>query len=280
MSEPDDQLKIPFLPNLMTAGNLCCGFLAILCVFYAEIKVEMSGTDTFIDAKSYYNNAILLIFGACIFDLLDGRMARLIGQDSPFGREFDSLADIVSFGLAPAMLMARTVLFALPNNVGWGIAMLYVLCGAMRLARFNCLAIMPKKIGENNDFKGIPIPMAAGFIASLTILIMHYEQGNRDIGNWKYMLAAAMVGLSFLMMSKVKYPSFKKIDFRTKGSLWAIPFAAIVILLMVSYRYEGPVILFTIYLIYGLVRPLISKGLRKDIEWDEEDDSAAKENES
>ena len=268
----EDELKIPLLPNLMTAGNLCCGFLAVLSVFYGVMEASKSGTYNFIEAKKYYELAILLIFGSCIFDLLDGRMARMTGQDSPFGREFDSLADIVSFGMAPAMLMAKAVLFPLPNNVGWGIALLYLLCGAMRLARFNCLAVMPKKPGDSGDFLGIPIPMAAGFIASLTILIINVEENDKDLGAWKYVLAAAMFGISLLMMSKVRYPSFKKIDFRTKGSIWSVVAIALAVILLVKFRYEGPVFLFGIYLLYGLVRPLISKRLQKDIEWDDDDE--------
>jgi CDP-diacylglycerol--serine O-phosphatidyltransferase len=268
----EDDLKIPLLPNLMTAGNLCCGFLAVLSVFYGVMEASKSGTYDFLEAKKYYEMAILLIFGSCIFDLLDGRMARITGQDSPFGREFDSLADIVSFGMAPAMLVAKAVLFPLPNNVGWGIALVYLLCGAMRLARFNCLAQLPKKPGDNGDFTGIPIPMAAGFIASLTMLIINVYENDKLIGPWKYILAAAMFGLSFLMMSKVRYPSFKKVDFKTRGSLWTVMGAALALVLVVRFRYQGPVVLFGAYLVYGLVRPLISKRLQKDIEWDDDDE--------
>ena len=268
----EDDLKIPLLPNLMTAGNLCCGFLAVLSVFYGVMEASKSGTYDFLEAKKYYETAILLIFGSCIFDLLDGRMARITGQDSPFGREFDSLADIVSFGMAPAMLVAKAVLFPLPNNVGWGIALVYLLCGAMRLARFNCLAQLPKKPGDNGDFTGIPIPMAAGFIASLTMLIINVYENDKLIGPWNYILAAAMFGLSFLMMSKVRYPSFKKVDFKTRGSLWTVMGAALALVLVVRFRYQGPVVLFGAYLVYGLVRPLISKRLQKDIEWDDDDE--------
>ena len=268
----EDDLKIPLLPNLMTAGNLCCGFLAVLSVFYGVMEASKSGTYDFLEAKKYYETAILLIFGSCIFDLLDGRMARITGQDSPFGREFDSLADIVSFGMAPAMLVAKAVLFPLPNNVGWGIALVYLLCGAMRLARFNCLAQLPKKPGDNGDFTGIPIPMAAGFIASLTMLIINVYENDKLIGPWKYILAAAMFGLSFLMMSKVRYPSFKKVDFKTRGSLWTVMGAALALVLVVRFRYQGPVVLFGAYLVYGLVRPLISKRLQKDIERDDDDE--------
>ncbi len=268
---PSDELKIPFLPNLMTAGNLCCGFLAVLWIFYGLIETSQDPRN-FLLGKKHYEIAILFIFGSCVFDLLDGRMARLTGQDSPFGREFDSLADIISFGMAPAMLLAKAVLFELPNNVGWGIAMLYLLCGAMRLARFNCLAVMPKKPTDHGDFVGIPIPMAAGFIASLTMLLIHNYESDKNLGGWKYVLAAAMLLLSFLMMSKIRYPSFKKIDFRARSSIYTLMAAAFAMILIVAYRYHAPVVLFSAYLIYGFVRPWISKRWKRDIEWENEDD--------
>ena len=99
--------KIYLLPNLMTAGNLCCGFFAVLTIFKG-----MQAPD-FGEAKDFYEQALLLIFGSCLFDLLDGRLARLGGQESPFGQEFDSLADVVSFGMAPALLVSKAVLFNL-----------------------------------------------------------------------------------------------------------------------------------------------------------------------
>lgn len=277
-----DEPKIYFLPNLMTAGNLACGFFAVLMIFFGMIEVNrvteikkaagdletyaMAGSEYFQISKKYYEYAILLIFGSCLFDLLDGRLARLGGQDSPFGREFDSLADIVSFGMAPAMLVSKAVLFPLPSNIGWILAFVYLLCGAMRLARFNCLAAMPKKPNASNDFRGIPIPMAAGFIASLTFLIIDIYRTDRDLGFWKYALAAAMLGLSALMISDVRYPSFKKVDFRTRSTLWAIVVAAVLVVITVKFRYVMPVVLFSAYLLYGLIRPWISHRLRKEIE--------------
>ena len=109
----DDEPKIYLLPNLMTAGNLLCGFLAILTIFQGMQE------EGLLAAKPFYQKAMLYIFGSCLFDLLDGRLARLGGQESPFGQEFDSLADMVSFGLAPAMLVSRAVLaeFQLPDWV-------------------------------------------------------------------------------------------------------------------------------------------------------------------
>ena len=95
-----DEPEIPILPNLFTAGNLVCGFFAILTIFEGINQADSDAVAAF----SYYQNATFLIFAACLFDLFDGRIARMRGQDGPFGREFDSLADIVSFGIAPALL--------------------------------------------------------------------------------------------------------------------------------------------------------------------------------
>jgi CDP-diacylglycerol---serine O-phosphatidyltransferase len=271
-SRDPDEPKIFFLPNLMTACNLACGFFAVLMIFKGQIEVQRLSGEAVLSAKEYYEisrryyeYAILLIFGSCLFDLLDGRLARLGGQDSPFGREFDSLADIISFGMAPAMLLSRAVLFPL-GNVGWAIALVYLVCGAMRLARFNCLAAMPKKPGASSDFRGIPIPMAAGFIASLTFLIIDLYKNDHEVGVWKFVLGGVMLGLSWLMISDVRYPSFKTVDWKTRGSLTAILGAVLLVFVTVQFRYVMPVVLFSSYLLYGFVRPWISQSWRKEIE--------------
>ena len=276
-----DEPKIYFLPNLMTACNLACGFFAVLMIFKGLIEVQKMSGDLAPSAKQYYEisrhyyeYAILLIFGSCLFDLLDGRLARLGGQESPFGQEFDSLADIISFGMAPAMLLSKAVLFPL-GNVGWAIALIYLVCGAMRLARFNCLAALPKKPGASSDFRGLPIPMAAGFIASLTFLLIDLYQKNDkdlDLGAWKYILAGAMLGLSLLMISDIRYPSFKKVDWRTRGTLGAIVIAVLLIFATIQFRYVMPVVLFSAFLLYGFIRPWISQRLRKEIEVENDGD--------
>ena len=277
-----DEPKIYFLPNLMTACNLACGFFAVLMVFKGLNEVQKVTGEGPLSAKEYYNishqyyeYAILLIFGSCLFDLLDGRLARLGGQESPFGQQFDSLADIISFGMAPALLLSRAVLFPLPKNIGWAIALLYLVCGAMRLARFNCLAALPKKPGASNDFRGLPIPMAAGFIASLTFLLIDLYENDHEIGLWKYVLAGAMLGLSLLMISDVRYPSFKKVGWKTRGTLGAIVCALLLVIAVVQFRYVMPVALFSLYLLYGFIRPWVSQKLRKEIEVETEEDPAA-----
>lgn len=213
-----DEPEIPILPNLFTAGNLVCGFFAILTIFEGINQADSDAVAAF----SYYQNATFLIFAACLFDLFDGRIARMRGQDGPFGREFDSLADIVSFGIAPALLVAKAVLFQLsPPEVGWGIGILYLLCAALRLARFNCMAAAPRKEGQSSDFVGLPVPMAAGAVVSTMYLVMYLAgrapDGAMDLGVFKYVIALAMAGVSILMMSRVVYPSFKHINMRTRG---------------------------------------------------------------
>jgi CDP-diacylglycerol--serine O-phosphatidyltransferase len=274
MSRPrdPDEPKIFFLPNLMTACNLACGFFAVLMIFKGQIEVQKVSGEGILGAKEYYEisrpfyqYAILLIFGSCLFDLLDGRLARLGGQDSPFGQEFDSLADIISFGMAPAMLLSRAVLFPL-GNIGWAIALIYLVCGAMRLARFNCLASMPKKPGTSSDFRGIPIPMAAGFIASITFLIMDLYENDHEVGVWKFVLAGVMLGLSWLMISDVRYPSFKTVDWKTRGTFTTIVGAMLLVFLTIIFHFIMPVVLFSAYLLYGFIRPWISQRWRKEIE--------------
>lgn len=264
-----DEVKIYFLPNLMTACNLACGFFAILMIFKGLLEVgdaHPSAKDYYEQVKPHYEYAILLIFGSCIFDLLDGRLARLGGKDSAFGREFDSLADIISFGMAPALLLSRAVLFPLPNKIGWAIALIYLVCGAMRLAKFNCLAALPKKPGASADFRGLPIPMAAGFIASITFLLIDLYQNDHELGVWKFVLAGAMLGLSLLMISDIRYPSFKKVGWRTRGTLGAIVIAVLLLCVTVVFRYVMPVVLFSLYLLYGMIRPWISQKMRREIE--------------
>jgi len=275
-----DEVRIYFLPNLMTACNLACGFFAVLMIFAGLIEVNrmievqriagegpLSMKEYYEISRRYYEYAILLIFGSCLFDLLDGRLARMGGRDSPFGREFDSLADIISFGMAPAMLLSRAVLYPL-GKIGWAIALVYLICGAMRLAKFNCLAMLPPKPGGSSDFRGLPIPMAAGFIASVTFFLIDLYKNDHDLSQtvWKYVLAGAMVGLSLLMISDIRYPSFKQVGLRTHGTLGAIVVAVLLVYITIQLRHIMPVVLFSLYLAYGMARPLISQRMRREIE--------------
>ena len=145
--------KIYLLPNLMTAGNLFCGFAAALKILEGAL-LQASNPDA---AGDLFHAAIWFILGACIFDLLDGRLARLGGHESAFGREFDSLADIVSFGVAPALMVYQIVLQEFPRAC-WMIAFVYLACGALRLARFNCVVRerMRTAAATHKNFTGFP----------------------------------------------------------------------------------------------------------------------------
>jgi CDP-diacylglycerol--serine O-phosphatidyltransferase len=264
-----DLPKIYFWPNFMTAGNICCGFYATLNIFSGMLSAQAGESAT-----AHYYQAIALILGACVFDALDGRMARLTGQDSPFGREFDSLADIVSFGVAPAMLVHEIVLKDIPDRWGWIIAVIYLLCGAMRLARFNCLAWMDTK-SASKDFVGIPIPAAAGVISSLTLLLMWIEEKDKEIGGWKWVLPALMLLLSAMMVSKISYPSLKGLNVGTRRSLPWVLTAVLIAVLTVKWWQVMPAVLFIGYLCYGPARPWISRRWRRELE--EEDEIREKE---
>lgn len=269
----DQTPKIYLLPNLMTAGNLFCGFAATLKMLQGAL-LQASNPDA---AATLFHTAIWYILGACIFDLLDGRLARLGGQDSAFGREFDSLADIVSFGLAPALMVYRIVLIDFPR-AGWIVAFVYLLCGALRLARFNCIAAAGGSSGKN--FRGFPIPAAAGLIASLTLFILWWF-GERDhsIGRWKWVLPPLMLFLSFMMFSGFSYPSFKGINWRTTRSVPRFLIIAM-LLILTALNYEWmPAILFIAYLLYGFFRPFLSPKRRREIEEeiDEDDDEPSDE---
>ncbi|MBU3665609.1 MAG: CDP-diacylglycerol--serine O-phosphatidyltransferase [Chthoniobacterales bacterium] len=253
----------------MTAGNLFCGFAAVLNILDAVIAQRGGGNPA-----ENIHVAIWFILGACIFDLLDGRLARLGGNESAFGREFDSLADIVSFGVAPALLAFHIVLRDF-DRYGLLIAFVYLACGALRLARFNCLAANNEAGNGSKDFEGFPIPAAAGLIASITLLMLWLDAGQKTIGPWKYALPPLMLFLSFMMFSRVKYPSFKAVNWRTRRSIPKF-IATIVVLIFTAMNYEWmPAMLFVAYLLYGLVRPLISNAWRREIESDEEEEEAA-----
>jgi len=250
------------LPSLMTAGNLFCGFMAVLQIIQGSL-LQASDDSAWIQ---HYQTSLLWILGAFIFDMLDGRVARLGGHESAFGREFDSLADVISFGIAPALLVFKIVLAELPARLGWMIAFVYLVCGAMRLARFNTLALHPEPANRTKDFSGFPIPAAAGLVASVTLLLLKYYESERVIGNFKYALAALLLFLSFMMFSKVSYPSFKTIDWRSQRPLpRMLLIVAALALIVQTYQYSLA-LLFCGYLMYGFIRPKLSRRLRSGIE--------------
>jgi len=213
---------IYLLPNLFTTANLFCGFYGIVAAINHDFRT-----------------AAIAILVSCLFDILDGKVARLTRSNSRFGVEYDSLADLVAFGVAPAVLV---YLWALEpfNRLGWAAAFLFVACGALRLARFNVQAnSAPKKY-----FVGLPIPGAASMVA--TTVLFFYRMGGS--GPTKHFLLLALVYiLGFLMVSSVPYYSFKEFD-----GFQRMPFRTLflIILLLSVIAAQPAIMLFTLGLVY------------------------------
>lgn len=217
-------MRIYILPNLMTTGNLFCGFYAINLAIQGE-----------------YVKAAYWICGASVFDFLDGRLARLTRATSKFGAEYDSLSDLVSFCVAPAIML---YLWALQpfGRIGWLGSFLFVTCGALRLARFNVQA----NVVEKNYFQGLPTPMAAGIVASSALAFQDLELEAK--GNFWLLLMTYL--LAFVMVSTFKYRSFKDLDLKQR-----LPFRYLVIgiALLVVVLYRPEVNLFILFLSYAVL---------------------------
>ncbi|MFC1855093.1 CDP-diacylglycerol--serine O-phosphatidyltransferase [Thermodesulfobacteriota bacterium] len=228
---------IYILPNLFTSSSLCLGFYAIVQVMHSN-----------------FNIAAMAIIGAAICDGLDGKVARLTGTSSQFGIEYDSLADLVSFGVAPGTMIYMWALKPY-GKIGWLAAFLYVVCGALRLARFN----VQVNTVEKSHFKGLPIPGAALMVAS-TILI-HYELGGG--GTIKKIIIPIMTyALAYLMVSNVKYQSFKDLDLIKKKPFHTLVFLVILLTVIVAAPELMIFILISLYVISGpiaSVRSLVNK---------------------
>jgi CDP-diacylglycerol--serine O-phosphatidyltransferase len=200
------------LPNLITLASIFCGFNAILTVAQDNPSVE-----------DFYRAAILLIF-AMFFDLLDGRVARMTRTQSAFGLQIDSLADIVSFGVAPSLLVYKWVLYRHPE-AGLLTAFLFTACGAIRLARFNVLSTADggSQAKPGKYIVGLPIPPAAGILISL--LVANHAVGGA-LGSERYTVAlfAVTIVLSLLMVSNVKFRSFKDLQLNM-GTVFLVLFA-------------------------------------------------------
>ena len=264
--ESPDFGKIYFLPNLFTAGNLLCGFFALTWLFKYQAQPDIH----------FIHNALWLILGAFACDFLDGRVARLGGKESAFGREFDSLADLVSFGVAPAFMVYRIVLDEFAHT-GWMVAAVYLACGALRLARFNILCM---RGASSNEFVGFPIPSAAAMVVSVTMFMLWLQEPaggtmprtpEHLLGPWRYALPAVMLLLSAMMVSTVKYPTFKHVDWTMRKSLATFVVALVVLFLGLQWPQVTLAALFVFYLVYGLVRPWVSKRVRKEIEIEEDE---------
>jgi len=191
------------LPNLITLASIFCGFNAIRIVAKDGASVD-----------DFYRAAVLLIF-AMLFDLMDGRVARMTKTQSAFGLQIDSLADVVSFGVAPSLLVYKWVLYRHPV-AGLLTAFMFVACGAIRLARFNVLSSAPGGTPSKPSkyIVGLPIPPASGILISL-VVANHAVGGALGGEQYTYAIFAVTVLLSLFMVSNIKFRSFKDLKFNT-----------------------------------------------------------------
>ncbi len=256
MINQKDNSKIPqkksnaiyVLPNLITTASMLCGFSAILTALDAYYGSH-SG-----DTTQTFTQAAILVFVAMIFDGLDGRVARMTGSSSAFGEQYDSLSDLISFGIAPALIIYLWALkeshFNIIGGLSWFVAYLYLACAALRLARFNV------QIGsvDKRFFVGMPSPTAAAIVVGFVWFGENIELSSP----WKDYAALLLTLYSGLMMvTNIKFFSFKDIHFQNPVPffVWVLLVMAIGILAVCIVRFPGEAI-FLILFAYGLSGPI------------------------
>lgn len=250
------------LPSLFTVGTLVCGYFAILSTLRGA-QMLAAGVATGLSLVAF-DNAARALGWAILFDGLDGRIARLTNTASPFGREFDSLADVITFGVAPAFLafvwgvrgvdeIAGRDLIQHIRQVAWIITFAYVICGAARLARFNIDTVKPA--GDRRFFVGLPIPAAAGVVAA----IVHWQK--QPLNSWEFAVGwLAVIGiLAFLMVSRMRYYSFKALDLRKRRSYLAVIFIGLIIWGIWSFSEPVLLTLALTYALSGIILRITSK---------------------
>ncbi|GAB2695621.1 CDP-diacylglycerol--serine O-phosphatidyltransferase [Paenibacillus thermoaerophilus] len=218
------------IPNLFTVGNLFLGIVAIILAFTEQAEL-----------------ASIMVIVAMLLDGLDGRVARALNAQSEFGKELDSLSDVISFGVAPAFIMYVVAFQDLSSApTAWIVTAIFPICGALRLARFNVIEGVP------GYFIGLPIPAAGGILCTLALF---EAQINSPV-----LLIVSTLLLSYLMISTVKYPSFKKIGL-SKKALWVLPLL-LVVCVVLAVKYPGPLsrLIFVPLLLYALW------GLKKNVD--------------
>lgn len=245
---------IYLLPNLLTTAGLFSGFYAVV--------MSMNGQ---------FENAAIAIFVAMIFDGLDGRVARITNTQSAFGAEYDSMADMVSFGVAPAIVAYNFGLFNL-GKIGWLAAFLYVAGAALRLARFNTQI----ETADKRFFQGLASPAAAAVVAGMVWVCIDYDINGADYG----IIVAIITGLSgLLMVSNFKYNSFKEVDWHGK-----VPFVALLVIMMVFIivATAPSLVLFLVFILYTIAGPVntfrtVDKVTLEDVIGETQEDADFKE---
>lgn len=221
---------IYLLPNLFTTAALFAGFYAVVSAMGGRFEA-----------------AAIAIFVAMLLDGVDGRVARLTNTQSAFGAEYDSLADMVSFGIAPALVMYAWALGDF-GKLGWLAAFVYTAAAALRLARFNTQVA----VADKNYFQGLPSPSAAAIVAALVWVGTSYGLSGQDVG---YGALVLMVLVAVLMVSNLRYYSFKGLNFKDR-----VPFVKVLgmVLVFVLIAVHPPQVLFALFLVYAASGPMLT----------------------
>lgn len=234
MTTQDERFRrrrgIYLLPNLFTTCGLFAGFYAIVAAMKGSFEV-----------------AAIAIYIAMLADILDGRVARLTNTQSAFGAEFDSLSDMVSFGIAPGLVVYSWILWGL-GKFGWLVAFLYVAAIALRLARFNTQV----NIADKRYFQGLPSPASAGLMASVVWVGKEYDFSGVAMG---ILVALLVIAVSALLVSNIRYHSFKQLDLKGKVPFFAI---LVVVLIFIGISIDPPQVLLLISLTYALSGPIMT----------------------
>jgi len=234
-----------FLPNTFTALNMACGFAAILHGFHGE----------------FYKACMFIILGA-VFDMVDGRVARMTNTQSAFGEQFDSMSDLVSFGVSPAIVYYFRFLDE-AGRPGMVAAFFFILCGALRLARFNA------NIDKNKSdyFQGLPIPGGATAVVAMILVSLNLE----EIKNYKPITVGYLLFYAVLMISNIPFPSFKKSEWAKKNKKQVLMVIFLVLASLFIYEEVMIPVIITFYVIISLIYFLTHRKRFEGIfEWQEE----------
>ncbi len=235
--------KVYLLPNLFTGASLFCGVFAILNVFNVA---ESADLETY-----RYETSCWLILASAVLDFFDGWVARMTRTESAFGVQFDSLSDLVAFGVAPAVLIYTRLLEMENRHAAEVLAALFVVCGALRLARYN----VQKSRIEKLSFTGLPIPAAAGVIVS-SFLFFQWLDPDWNTEFVLNILPLLMVVTSYLMVSTVNYPSLKQLRLEHGRQFDILPLIVVVFAIIYLLKNYIPALVFssfTAYVIFGIV---------------------------
>lgn len=258
------------IPSAFTAANISMGFFAVMAALRGFQLVDEGNAAALQRAAEHFDNAAKAICWAVLFDMLDGRIARMTKTTTEIGVQFDSIADVLTFGIAPAVLTyawgygSALTEGSWAHKLGWFLSFMYLMCGAFRLARFNVQAARPRILAEGvakvdkKNFIGLPIPPAAALIAAIIhfspMPLVQYEPRYAHLYSG---LMMALVGcLGFLMVSTLRYSSFKTVGTRSRSARFAILLVAAIGMLIYLFSEYVLLVLVSIYVLHGLIARL------------------------